>query len=428
MILKGAQRGGARQLAGHLLKDENDHVETIELRGFMADDLPGAFDEAHAVAKGTKCRQFLFSLSLNPPEGTVQKPEDFERAANAIEARLGLKGQPRAIVIHEKEGRRHAHAVWSRIDAETMTARPLPFFKNRLREASRELYLENGWKLPEGLRDPLLRNPENFTREEWQQAKRTERDPREIKQAFQEAWAQSDGAKAFGAALGERGFVLARGDRRGYVALDHDSEVYALSRWTGVKTRALKDRLGDPSALPSVEDAKEQIRKAVTPRLETYRNDLRSAHTEERRDFKARKDAMVAQHREGRAQQKAFQQDRERAEARERALRLRVGFVGLWDTLTGKARAIRDRNRMEAWDCLKRDRSERDALILDQMRDRRALQHEVKGLRDRHRAERRELDRQIGQSLGLQGRRQESAEYVRNMLNRGRDRNRGLER
>ena len=38
MILKASQRGGARQLAIHLLRtDENDHVELHELRGFMAD-------------------------------------------------------------------------------------------------------------------------------------------------------------------------------------------------------------------------------------------------------------------------------------------------------------------------------------------------------------------------------------------------------
>lgn len=76
MILKGSQRGGASKLATHLLRlDENDHVEVHELRGFSADDLRGALQEADAIAKGTRCRQFLFSLSLNPPEmGTVTVP------------------------------------------------------------------------------------------------------------------------------------------------------------------------------------------------------------------------------------------------------------------------------------------------------------------------------------------------------------------
>ena len=31
------------------------------------------------------------------------------------------------------------HLAWSRIDGDTLTARPLPFFKERLKEVSREL-------------------------------------------------------------------------------------------------------------------------------------------------------------------------------------------------------------------------------------------------------------------------------------------------
>lgn len=35
------------------------------------------------------------------------------------------KGQPRAVVFHEKENRRHCHVVWSRIDTEAMKAIPM---------------------------------------------------------------------------------------------------------------------------------------------------------------------------------------------------------------------------------------------------------------------------------------------------------------
>ena len=75
MILVGNQRGGGKQLALHLLKEENDHVHVHELRGFVAQDLRGALNEAYAVSRGTRCKQYLFSLSLNPPSsaevGTV---------------------------------------------------------------------------------------------------------------------------------------------------------------------------------------------------------------------------------------------------------------------------------------------------------------------------------------------------------------------
>lgn len=108
MILKASQRSGAAALADHLMNSlDNDHIELLETRGFMAEDLHGAFAEAHAISKATRCRQFLFSLSLNPPQEHVASEDPFWDAADRIEERLGLGGQPRAIVIHEKEGRRH---------------------------------------------------------------------------------------------------------------------------------------------------------------------------------------------------------------------------------------------------------------------------------------------------------------------------------
>ena len=57
MILHGNQRGGARDLALHLLKDENEHVEIHELRGFVSGNLISALNEAYAVSRGTKARQ-----------------------------------------------------------------------------------------------------------------------------------------------------------------------------------------------------------------------------------------------------------------------------------------------------------------------------------------------------------------------------------
>ena len=216
MILKGSQRSGAAQLSAHLMNVyDNDHVTVYELRGFMADDLHGALDEAHAVSKGTRCKQFLFSLSLNPPKNADASIDDLVDAADRAEQALGLDDQPRAIVIHEKEGRRHAHVVWSRIDVTEMKAINLPHFKTKLTNLSKELYLDHGWELPDGHKTNGWRDPLNFTLAEWQQAKRIDLDPREIKQVFHSCWQRSDGLKAYASALAEHGYFLARGDRRG---------------------------------------------------------------------------------------------------------------------------------------------------------------------------------------------------------------------
>ncbi len=181
MILHGNQRGGAKDLALHLLKQENEHVEVHELRGFVSDNLISALKEIHAVSRGTKARQFLFSLSLNPPPAENIPTEVFEEAIERIEKKLGLSDQPRAIVFHEKQGRRHAHAVWSRIDTAAMKAIPLSFSKRKLMDISRELYLEHGWTMPRGLMYAGQFDPKNFTLAQWQQAKRIGKDPKAIK-------------------------------------------------------------------------------------------------------------------------------------------------------------------------------------------------------------------------------------------------------
>jgi Ti-type conjugative transfer relaxase TraA len=80
----------------------------------------------------------------------------------------------------------------------------------------------------------------------------------QIKAEIQEAWAQSDTRVAFEHALAERGYLLARGDRRDFVVVDVYGEVYSLPRMVGVKTKDVRARLGDGSDLPSVEDVKAQ--------------------------------------------------------------------------------------------------------------------------------------------------------------------------
>jgi hypothetical protein len=183
----------ARQLARYLLTmRDNDHVELHEVRGFVSDDLRSAFLEADAIAAGTRCTNHLFSISLNPPQDATVTTEEFEAAANEVERKLGLEGQPRAIVFHEKDGRRHAHVVWSRIDAEHMRAINLSHYKLHLRDVSRELFRAHGWDMPKGLRDWRERDPLTFSREEWQQARRAGLDPKQIKALFQECWERSD--------------------------------------------------------------------------------------------------------------------------------------------------------------------------------------------------------------------------------------------
>ncbi|WP_197470893.1 relaxase/mobilization nuclease domain-containing protein [Sulfitobacter sp. HI0054] len=392
MILKGSQRGGAKQLGLHLLKTaENEHVEIHDVRGFMTDDVVGALREAEAVSKGTKCRQFLFSVSLNPPETESVRVETFEQAIAAIEERHGLSDQPRVVVFHEKEGRRHCHAVWSRIDAETMTAKPLPFFKNKLMEVSKQLYLEHGWQMPKGLANAKDRDPRNFSLAEWQQAKRIERHAGDLKSDIQEAWAISDSRKSFSHALEERGLFLARGDRRGHVAVTFEGEVISIPRAVGKPSKDITTRLGKPQELNSVSETRQRIAKDILPKLASHVAKASADANREKSGLEARRLEMQAQQQAERAKLDAGQKERADAEAAARSARLRKGLRGLLDRVTGKRAALEKQNQMEAIWSLQRDREQRHALVEAQMRDRQTLQDDIRAARRRHAAVLREL-------------------------------------
>ncbi len=402
MILKGSQRAGGTQLALHLLKtDENEHVEVHEVSGFMSDTPMEAFNEAYAISRGTKCRQFLFSLSLSPPEKESVPMEVFEKAIADIENKLGLTGQPHVIVLHEKEGRRHAHCVWSRIHVEKMKAINLPHFKLKLRDISRELYLEHGWQMPRGLVNREERNPLNFTQAEWQQAKHIKQDPRAIKQNFQDCWAISDSRTAFASALEERGYFLAKGDRRGFVAVDWRGEVYAISRWVGIKVKDVKAKLGSPDDLPSVEDIHQQLAENFTDKLQHFVNEATSSHEKAESRLKKKRQTLASRQRKEREHLKRKQASRRQQETHARSSRLPTGLKALWFRVTGKYRAIKKQNEDEAKRCNMRDQSNRQKLIDQQLRERRQLQHEFRLLRHQYGIQFKKLNRDMGEYLKL---------------------------
>jgi hypothetical protein len=69
VILKGNQRAGGDDLASHLMNlYDNDDMKLAEIRGTLAQDLHGALAEFEVHTAGTRYRQPLYSLSINPSE------------------------------------------------------------------------------------------------------------------------------------------------------------------------------------------------------------------------------------------------------------------------------------------------------------------------------------------------------------------------
>lgn len=392
MIIQASKRGGAMQLGRHLLNGEqNEHVEVHEVSGFVSENLMGAMKESYALSLGTKCRQHLFAVSLNPPAGEAVRIEVFEQACRMIEERLGLSGQPRMIVFHEKEGRRHAHAVWSRIDGEKMTAIPMPYFKMRLKDVSKQLYLEHGWQMPDGFRDWRLRDPRNFTLDQWQESKRKDLDPREVKATIMECWKSADSGPAFAKALEERGMFLAQGDRKNHVAVAVDGRVFAISKATGQKAKEVRARLGDPTQLRGVADAVREIGETVALRLSRYISEAKRIAHNAMKPLNDRKAEMKQQHQQERKALADKQHERNITEQQARSARVRKGIAGVWDIMTGRYFKTRKQNEIEAFFDLQRDRAQRHDLITAQMKDRQSLQSQIQQQRERH----------VAQILGL---------------------------
>jgi hypothetical protein len=402
MILKASARSGGANLAAHLSRlDENDHVRVHELRGFAGSDLHEAFQEAQAISRATKCKNYLFSLSLNPPQDAHPGDADFEAAIDMVEKKLGLSGQPRAVVIHEKQGRIHAHCVWSRIDADTLKALPLDFYKNRLQDCARELYLRHGWDMPRGLLDTAKRDPNNFNLAEWQQAKRLGTDPRWLKAIVQDCWARSDSKPAFERSLSEHAIFLARGDRRGFVIVDHTGEVHSLSRALGVKQKDLGARLGDPASLNGVEDAKANLAKRMAPAIKRHIDERRAEFAKRTGKLDERRVEMTTRQRGERASMANRQKIARDQATRERAARLPTGLRGLWHRITGKYReSVRDHGR-EAEAQRAAQAIERQQLAERQLVERRELQTEIKSARTDQAARLREIRREVGRFLAI---------------------------
>lgn len=407
MIFIGNQRAGGTQLAQHLLNDrENDHVTVYELRGFVSDTLHGAMKEAQAISLGTRCKQYLYSVSLNPPEAEVVHDDVLVAAADEIENRLNLAGQPRALIFHEKNGRRHAHCVWSRIDPQSMTAINLSHPKLELKSLSQQLYQQNNWQMPSGLVDPAQADALSYGRQEHEQAVRMGRDPKRLKATFRLCWETADSKTAFEHALRSAGYLLARGDRRGFVAVDQDGEVLSLSRWLGIKTGELKLRLGDPKSLSSIAQAQEIERKEQhTASLKEKLRSLKAEHTQTMQDLKAEVVTLKNQQRSEREQLAEVHDNRILDQARANAAAYREGILGLWDRVTGWHKWTKEKNNFAMAAVVERNEIERFELIQQQLGVRRYLQRRIKQSNNQYEnaiaAVQRDLERDLGHRHGL---------------------------
>ena len=201
--------------------------------------------------------------------------------------------------------------------------------------------------------------------------------------------------------LKERGFWLAKGDRRGFVAVDYRGEVYAVARYSGVKAKDVKAKLGDPQDLPTVAQAKEQIADGMSSKLHKFIKDVERDAKRRTTQIEFKKAEIVGRHQEERRQLSEAQEIRWKAETQKRAERLPRGMSGIWHRLTGRYAKVRSQNESEALDAMRRDHSEKDTLIFKQIEERQKIQQEIKTQREASQEELLNLRKDVAHNMRL---------------------------
>lgn len=281
MIVKGRARSGAAQLAAYLLRDDGKERPVLVELWDGGEDLHKAFVQWDAIGEATRGEKTLYHAQIAPEARYEMTPEQWKRAAEILAEELGMGDHPRAIVVHEGGKNPHAHVVFQRTDADTMTLWDdgYNYLKHEKASARMEREFAHEHVAGKHAKRDRQKQPElpkqEATQADHQQAARTELTVDERKAQVTALRAASDNAQSFKNALQDAGYILAKGDKRGLVIVDEQGEVYSLSKQvTDLKGKDFKTFMEgmDPDKLPSVDAAKavqaklaEQAKAAPAP-------------------------------------------------------------------------------------------------------------------------------------------------------------------
>ena len=363
MIINGGSRCNGAFFAKHLLNpDHNEQVHVEEIRGLAAQNIGQAFYEMKAVASGTRCKNFFYHANLNPEADEILTPEQWDRAVDELEKRLGLEGQARFVVEHDKKGRIHRHVVWSRIDVDRMKAVKMPHDFARHQAVARQLEKEFGLRPGRSVLGPEAEKGNRPERrpKAWEtfRGQKSGVSVKDLKEEITRLWRETDSAEAFTAALEERGYILARGDSRAWCIVDRNGDVHSLARRIeGVKSKDVREKLSDidPQTVPHVKEAAEQQkeRQAELAREEEERQQALQREEEQRlqavREEEERR-LQVAKEEEEQRQEAIREEQERKARLLEEEKRRREEYKQQADRQVAQAKEMQaQKERLEAF-------------------------------------------------------------------------------
>ncbi len=311
MIIKSSQRAAPISLANHLTNlKENEQIRFSDSRFLLADDVHGALDDMDDIAKGSNCTKHLYHVSINPDQDLT--PKQWQQTWQNYEAEFGLESQPFIEVTHLKQGREHKHRVYERVQ-ENGKAIQLSHNWQRNEKVARKLEYQFGHDLTIGKHNRAVINQLKREGEgeiilwmeqqqahlqerpvaeknhsDHQQEKRTKVSVAQVKADLKEAYQNTDNGKAFEAAIAEKNYRLAKGDRRDFVVVDYTGNVHSPRRRIGVKAKELRTKWADLKLehLPTVEAVKQALNPHRQPKSHNSETSLENLQ-QERKDIEA---------------------------------------------------------------------------------------------------------------------------------------------
>lgn len=258
MIIKANAHDNSKNLGIYLLDaGENEHVKILESSlpnesvNFeeVALEFEYMAEQARLLSGSHKFKYPFLHANLNPTLEDCEKMSqaDFIKSVDILEKNLDLVGHKRLVVQHIKNGRKHIHVAWSRIDPKTDRLKAFNFTNYKCLEAQKQI----SQKL--NIRYIPIGKYKNFSNLDYAKGGKN------VLPSLEAAWRASDDGMSFKNALEQEGFILARG-RRGLVVITETGKQMVVSRvlkHARISSSEIRARVDSfLSELPSLEEAK----------------------------------------------------------------------------------------------------------------------------------------------------------------------------
>jgi hypothetical protein len=246
MVIRGSARGNGKQLAKYLVaKQENEAIRILDVDGQYGADAKDLYLALHSMqltSELTKSDKGLYHAQINPAIDESKQMDDaaWMQATDILAKHLGMEGQRRAIVLHTKKGRTHAHVVFERYHHETGKM----------------------------VKDSFSRLAQDRARKEMEAVFKHKPTPHrnkhrpELKASLSALWHSTGTGAQFLAAARKNGYIIAEGSGRApYIVVDAFARSYDLARQlNGVRLKDVRQRLRG-LAMPGEKEAISEARK-----------------------------------------------------------------------------------------------------------------------------------------------------------------------